>query len=90
MKNILAPIVEFAKTHRVLTAIGFVLLAPSFVFGLLFNVLGFIGWARIVLALVIVAGYVGYKFVRSELDDYKETVDDVVEFGRSIKDDFYR
>ncbi len=90
MTNIFHKVIQFAKTHRVLTAIGSILIAPGFVFGLLFDVLGFIGWGRIVLALLIVAGYVGYKFVKNTLDDYKETVDDVIEFSRGIKDDFYK
>ncbi len=88
MTNTAHKIIEFMKSHRLLTVISLVLLAPGFIFGLLFGVLGFIGWGRIFLALLILAGYAGYKFVRSQLDRYVDTVDGVVDVSRSLTDFF--
>jgi len=86
MKNILLRVVEFAKSRPLIFGLGVLLLAPGFIFGLLFDVLGFIGWGRIVLALVVLAGYAGYKFLRYQLDGYKETADDAVDVARSFTD----
>ena len=86
MKNLSLRVIEFAKTRPLIFGLGVLLLAPGFIFGALFGVLGFIGWGRIFLALVFLAGYAGYKFVRSELDRYKETADDAVNVARSMTD----
>ena len=86
MKNLSLRVIEFAKTHPLIFGLGVLLLAPGFIFGVLFDVLGFIGWGRIFLALIFLAGYAGYKFVRSELDRYKETADDAVDVARSMTD----
>lgn len=86
MKNLSLRVIEFAKSRPLIFGLGVLLLAPGFIFGALFDVLGFIGWGRIFLALVLLAGYAGYKYVRSELDGYKETVDDTVDVARSMKD----
>ena len=86
MKNSLLRVVEFAKSRPLIFGLGFLLLAPGFIFGLLFNVLGFIGWGRIFVALVFLAGYAGYRYVRSELNGYKETADDAVDVARSMTD----
>ena len=86
MKNLSLRVIEFAKTRPLIFGLGVLLLAPGFIFGVLFDVLGFIGWGRIFLALVFLAGYAGYKFVRSELDRYKETADNAVNVARSMTD----
>ena len=86
MKNLSLRVIEFAKTRPLIFGLGVLLLAPGFIFGALFDVLGFIGWGRIFLALIFLAGYAGYKFVRSELDRYKETADDAVNVARSMTD----
>ena len=86
MKNLSLRVIEFAKTRPLIFGLGVLLLAPGFIFGALFDVLGFIGWGRIFLALVFLAGYAGYKFVRSQLDDYKETADNAVNVARSMTD----
>lgn len=86
MKNLSLRVIEFAKTRPLIFGLGVLLLAPGFIFGVLFDVLGFIGWGRIFLALIFLAGYAGYKFVRSELDRYKETADDAVDVARSMTD----
>ena len=86
MKNLSLRVIEFAKTRPLIFGLGVLLLAPGFIFGVLFDVLGFIGWGRIFLALIFLAGYAGYKFVRSELDRYKETADDAVNVARSMTD----
>ena len=86
MKNLSLRVIEFAKTRPLIFGLGVLLLAPGFIFGALFGVLGFIGWGRIFLALVFLAGYAGYKFVRSELDRYKETADNAVNVARSMTD----
>ena len=86
MKNLSLRVIEFAKTRPLIFGLGVLLLAPGFIFGALFDVLGFIGWGRIFLALIFLAGYAGYKFVRSELDRYKETADDAVDVARSMTD----
>ena len=88
MKNLSLRVIEFAKSRPLIFGLGVLLLAPGFIFGVLFDVLGFIGWGRIFLALVFLAGYAGYKFVRSELDRYKETADDAVDVARSFTDFF--
>jgi hypothetical protein len=88
MKNALLRVIEFAKTRPLIFGLGALFLAPGFIFGLLFDVLGFIGWSRIFLAVVVLAGYVGYKFVRSQLDRYVDTVDGVVDVSRSLTDFF--
>lgn len=86
MKNLSLRVIEFAKTRPLIFGLGVLLLAPGFIFGALFDVLGFIGWGRIFLALIFLAGYAGYKFVRSELDRYKETAGDAVDVARSMTD----
>ena len=86
MKNLSLRVIEFAKTRPLIFGLGVLLLAPGFIFGALFDVLGFIGWGRIFLALIFLAGYAGYKFVRSELDRYVDTVDDAVDVARSMTD----
>ena len=86
MKNLSLRVIEFAKTRPLIFGLGVLLLAPGFIFGALFDVLGFIGWGRIFLALIFLAGYAGYKFVRSELDRYKETANDAVDVARSMTD----
>lgn len=86
MKDILLRVVEFAKSRPLIFGLGVLLLMPGFIFGLLFDVLGFIGWGRIVLALVVLAGYAGYKFLQYQLDGYKETADDAVDVARSFTD----
>ena len=86
MKNLSLRVIEFAKTRPLIFGLGVLLLAPGFIFGLLFDVLGFIGWGRIFLALLILAGYAGYKFVRSQLDRYVDTVDNAVNVARSMTD----
>ena len=86
MKNLSLRVIEFAKTRPLIFGLGVLLLAPGFIFGALFDVLGFIGWGRIFLALIFLAGYAGYKFVRSELDRYKETADNAVNVARSMTD----
>ena len=74
MKNILPRVVEFAKTRPIIFGLGVLLLAQGFIFGSLFTVLSFIGWLRIFVALLIVAGYVVYKFARYEMDSYKDAI----------------
>ena len=86
MKNLSLRVIEFAKSRPLIFGLGVLLLAPGFIFGALFDVLGFIGWGRIFLALIFLAGYAGYKFVRSELDRYKETANDAVDVARSMTD----
>lgn len=86
MKNNLSRVVEFAKARPLIVGLGVLFLAPGFILGLLFDVLGFIGWGRIFLALIFLAGYVGYKFVRSQIDGYKETADNAVDVARSFTD----
>jgi hypothetical protein len=86
MKNFSLRVIEFAKTRPLIFGLGVLLLVPGFIFGALFEVLGFIGWGRIFLALVFLAGYAGYKFVRYELDGYKETADNAVDVARSMTD----
>ena len=90
MKNITSNIVSWVRDHPVIAGLGFVLLAPSFVFGIVFYILGFIGFSRIFLALLIVGGYFGYKFVKSQLDGYKDTANDALSFARELKDEFYK
>lgn len=90
MKNLSLRVVEFAKSRPLIFGLGVLLLAPGFIFGVLFDVLGFIGWGRIFLAILIVAGYAGYKYVRSEMNYYKDNVDDIVDTARSLKDDLWR
>lgn len=89
MSNITSSIISWVKSHPLLAGLGFVLLAPSFVFGLVFDILGFIGWGRIFLALLIVGGYVAFRFAKSQLDEYKDTADDALSFARELKDEFY-
>lgn len=86
MKNFSLRVIKFAKSRPLIFGFGVLLLAPGFIFGVLFDVLGFIGWGRIFLALVFLAGYAGYKYVRSELDGYKETADNAVNVARSMTD----
>lgn len=74
MKNILPRVVEFAKTRPIVFGLGVLLLAPGFIFGSLFTALSFIGWLRIFVALLIVAGYFVYKYVRYEMDMYKDAI----------------
>ncbi len=90
MKNITSNIVSWVRDHPVIAGLGFVLVAPSFVFGIVFDILGFIGFGRIFLALLIVGGYFGYKFAKSQLDGYKDTADDALSFARELKDEFYK
>ena len=89
MSNITSNIISWVKNHPLLAGLGFVLLAPSFVFGFAFDILGFIGWGRIFLALLIVGGYVAFKFAKSQLDEYKDTADEALSFARELKDEFY-
>lgn len=86
MSNVLG----WVKTHPVATAVLVALFAPGFIFGFVWKVLGFIGWGRIFLALLVLGGWVAYKFVKSQVEGYKDTADDALSFAREIKNEFYR
>lgn len=90
MKNTMSNIIQWAKSHPVATAVIVVMFAPSIIFGAVFKVLGFIGWGRIFLALVILGGWVAFRFAKSQLDGYKDTADDALSFARELKDEFYK
>ncbi len=92
MRNTPTKAIDWVKNHPLLAGIGFVLLAPSFVFGFVFDILGFIGWGRIILALVIVGGWQGFKFAKSYLDDqnYLSTADEERGHGPRSEMDWYK
>lgn len=90
MKNALLRVVEFAKTRPLIFGLGVLFLAPGFIFGLLFDVLGFIGWGRIFLAVVLLAGYAGYKFVKTQLNQYNDTAQEAISLAQTIKDDWFK
>lgn len=88
MKTNIESVLSWVKAHPVATAVLVALFAPGFIFGFVWNVLGLIGFGRIFLALVVLGGWAAYKFVRSQVDGYKETADDVVSLARQIKNDY--
>lgn len=94
MKNTILRIVEFAKTRPLIFGVGLLLLMPGFFISALFYVLGFIGWLRIFLVLPIVAGYIGYKYVRSEMNIYKDEISSmyrrVLPEKKTDKDDYWK
>lgn len=86
MSNVLG----WVKAHPVATAVLVALFTPGIVFGFVSKVLGFIGWGRIFLALLILGGWAAFKFAKSQLDGYKNTADDVLSFAREVKDEWYK
>jgi hypothetical protein len=88
MKQQTQAVIQWAKSHTVATAVLVALFAPGFVFGFVWNVLGLIGFGRIFLALLVLGGWAAYKFVRSQVDGYKETVDSAVSLARDIRSDY--
>jgi hypothetical protein len=70
---------EYAKQHPLIASAVFIAVAPNIIFGLLFSVLGFIGWGRIFLLILIGLGYGAYKLVKSnvmvELIPFREEED---------------
>lgn len=90
MREQMQSVLGWVKSHPVATTVLVVLLAPSLVFGFVLDVLGFIGWGRIFLALAILGGWAGYKWVKSELASYRNTANDAISFAREVKDEWYR
>lgn len=90
MRNNLNNVLGWVKSHPVATAVLVALFAPGFIFGFVFQVLGLIGWGRIFLALVVLGGWAAYKFVKSQVEGYKDTADDAISFAREVKNEFYR
>lgn len=90
MRNTMSNVLGWVKAHPVATAVLVALFTPGIVFGLVSKVLGFIGWGRIFLALLILGGWAAFKFAKSQLDGYKNTADDVLSFAREVKDEWYK
>lgn len=88
MKTHINNVIGWAKAHPVATAVLVALFAPGFIFGFVWNVLGLIGFGRIFLALIVLGGWAAYKFVRSQVDGYKETADNAISLAREIKSDY--
>ena len=89
MKQQTQAVIQWAKSHPVATAVLVALFAPGFVFGFVWNVLGLIGFGRIFLALLVLGGWAAYRFIRSQVEGYKETADEAISFARDLKKDLY-
>jgi hypothetical protein len=87
MRNTVSNFLGWVKAHPVATAVLVALFAPSLAFGIVFRVLGFIGWGRIFLALAILGGWVAFKFVKSQVKEYGDTARDAVGFAREVKNE---
>jgi len=90
MRDNIGKVTGWVKAHPVATTVLVALFAPGFIFGFVFQVIGFIGWGRVILALLLLGGWCAYRFVKSQLDGYKATADDVVSFAREVKDEWYK
>jgi len=90
MRNTFSKVVGWVRSHPVASAVLVALFAPGFIFGFVFQVLGLIGWGRVILALVVLGGWVAYKFVRSQVEGYRKTADNAISFAREVKNEFYR
>jgi len=90
MRNTMSNVLGWIKSHPVATAVLVALFTPGIVFGLVGKVLGFIGWGRICLALLILGGWAVFRFAKSQLDEVKATADDAISFAREVKDEWYK
>lgn len=90
MREQMQSVLGWVKSHPVATAVLVALFAPGIVFGFVLDVLGFIGWGRIFLALLVLGGWAAYKFAKSELASYRQTANDAISLAREVKDDWYR
>ena len=77
--ELLNKVTEYVKSHPLVAGVMFIAFAPNIIFGTLFSVLGFIGWGRIFLLVLIGLGYGAYKLVKSnvmvELIPFREDKD---------------
>lgn len=90
MRNNVQSVIGWVRSHPVATAILVALFAPGFIFGFVWKVLGLFGWGRIFLALLVLGGWAAYKFVKSQVDGYKDTADEAISFARELKNEFYK
>jgi len=90
MRNTFSNVVGWVRSHPVASAVLVALFAPGFIFGFVFQVLGLIGWGRVIMALAVLAGWFAHKFFRSQVLGYKQTADDAISLAREVKNEFYR
>lgn len=90
MKNYSDKIIGWVKSHPLITSLAVLLVAPGFIFGVLWNVLGFIGWGRVIIALLALGCWGAYKIARQYLDEHMDIVSDAVSLAREIKGDLYK